>query len=135
MIKDIIFIMSEDPYMWKICVIFYMVWGRHELQISKMQFHWYSSIQLSSWPIGYENTTGTLVPWLFELDLHTLISDGAHVVLALFFHISIYIVLESSRFDFPIICICYFKLTLQILQINCKIFLDLRLLNKNNFFT
>ncbi len=67
----------------------------------------------------------------FKRDLHTLISSGDNVALALFLHVSIYIVLESSRFDFQTICICYFKLTWQILKINCKIFLDVGLLNKN----
>ncbi len=63
----------------------------------------------------------------FERDLHTLISGGDHVVLALFFHVSIFIALESSHIDFPIICICYFILTF-------KIFLDVALLDKNISF-
>ncbi len=63
----------------------------------------------------------------FECDLNVLISGGDHVVQALFFHVSIFISVESSHIDIPIISICYFILTF-------KIFLDKGLSNKNISF-
>ncbi len=100
-----------------------------------------SRFNVSPWglfPIRYYTLTSLFLCHTmacFECALYTLISGGDRLVLALFFHISIYIFLISTRVDFPIICIIYFKWTWQILQINCKIFLDVGLLNKNVFFT